>query len=116
MKYISQFTKKDFVDIHRKILPKVTFKENKIIIEKEDEDTIQVTYYEDWGDGNKPCFLETRYQFKDFDKLKCLDTVGANLAKNYFRYMYNRFGEEYLHDYFEYHTGIDTKKKEENYE
>lgn len=116
MKYINQFTKEDYINIHKFILPTVKFKENATTIEKESDESIQVTFYEEWDEGTKPCYLETRYLFTDFDKLKCLDTFGANIAKDYYRYMYNRFGEKYIHDYFEYQTEIKIPKKGKNNE
>ena len=99
VKYLSQFREKDWIAMHQKVFGIAV---TDCDYEYDEDDGYYVTF---WGkDGSVE-----HYHYYEYVRPQAIDSYFHNMndiTKRYFRYMAERFGQEYINDFFKWKTEI----------
>ena len=113
--YILELTNKDFEELEKVVMGCDGFDSKETRISRDTErNSVYVTFWEEIPpDDDEPeqekCYAETRYVYYDFEPPDICDWEPfdpSEINAAYFKWMVDRFGEKYIKDYFEYHTGV----------
>lgn len=113
--YIEKLTKKDIEELESVVMGCDAFDREHTIIHIDRANTeLSVVFWEEIPpDDDEPVqgksYAETRYMYYDFDPPDICDWQpfdASEINAKYFAWMVNKFGEKYIKDYFEYHTGV----------
>lgn len=102
VKYLSQLTEADWLAMHKEVFG-ITAKECDY--EYDDDDGFYVTFLEKEGRRD----VEERYHYYEYVRPQALDSYFHNMdeiTRRYFRYMAQRFGQEYINDFFKWKTEV----------
>lgn len=113
--YIEKLTNKDFEELEKAVMGCDGFDSKETCISRDTErNSVYVTFWEEIPpDDDEPeqekCYAETRYVYYDFEPPDICDWEPfdpSEINAAYFKWMVDKFGEKYIKDYFEYHTGV----------
>lgn len=117
--YIEKLTKKDIEELERVVMGCDCFDRQQTQIYIDSNPNLYVTFWEEIPlDDDEPeqekNYAESRYVYSDFDPPYICDWSSfdqseidqSEINAKYFEWMLNKFGEKYIKDYFEYHTGV----------
>ena len=79
-RWLHKLTKKEIWQLHHDVICEDSLKKcviSKGINEVTDETEVECSFYENWHDGEKNCYIPTSYTFKDFDYTDW-ETSGGN--------------------------------------
>lgn len=122
--YITELTTEDFLNIEKEVMQveKIDDKRTHIAKDKKN-DSADVVFYE-WIDDEEDkeneeggFYAETRYEYRSFEPPYCFDilsTDNSDINERFFRWMIKRFGNQYIRDYFTYHTGVTIDERNDN--
>lgn len=111
MRFLNELPGKDWIDIHAKVFGNEGVNENFVMVRPSYEvgNALEVYYKEKDSSGY---WMEVSYIFSDFYRPVCQcpwvareDNID-DVEKRFFAYMVNRFGEDYIHAFFEARTGV----------
>lgn len=108
IKYLSQLSDEEILNMHKKLFCD-DIEDELLKVESENhygEKIYSLVFYENWpdedDDGNEiPQYIETLYEYSDFEKPISCDTSednSRNTKKLFHKFMINRFGKEYIVD------------------
>nr|DAK69297.1 MAG TPA: hypothetical protein [Caudoviricetes sp.] len=117
--YIEKLTKKNIEELERVVMGCDCFDRQQTQIYIDSNPNLYVTFWEEIPpDDDEPekekHYAESRYVYSDFDPPYIYDWSSfdqseidqSEINAKYFGWMLNKFGEKYIKDYFEYHTGV----------
>lgn len=112
--YIEKLTKKDIEELEKVVMGCDSFDREQTQIHNYRKMALNVTFWEEIPpDEDEPdqgkCYAETRYIYYDFEPPDIYDWEPFDplkISAAYFKWMVDKFGEKYIKDYFEYHTGV----------
>lgn len=109
-RWLHQLTKKEIWQLHHDVICEDSLKKceiSKLVNDVTDETEVECTFYENWHDGEKNCYIPTSYTFKDFDYTDW-ETSGGNWndQAEYRTWLAKRFGVPYLADLLEHKAGV----------
>lgn len=112
--YLEKLTREDIEELEKVVMGCDSFDRKQTQIHNARNLALHVVFWEEIPpDDDEPeqekCYAETRYVYYDFEPpdicdWEPFDPSGINAA--YFKWMVDKFGEKYIKDYFEYHTGV----------
>ena len=109
-RWLHKLTKKEIWQLHHDVICEDSLKKceiSKMVNDVTDETEVECTFYENWHDGEKDCYIPTPYTFKDFDYTDW-ETSGGNWndQAEYRTWLAKRFGVPYLADLLEHKAGV----------
>lgn len=112
--YLEKLTREDIEELERVVMCCDSFDRQQTQIHIDGNQNLYVVFWEEIPpDDDEPeqekHYVETRYIYYDFDTQDICDWSAfdkSEINANYFKWMLNKFGEKYIKDYFEYHTGV----------
>jgi hypothetical protein len=109
-RWLHKLTKKEIWQLHHDVICEDSLKRcviSKGINEVTDETEVECSFYENWEDGKKNCYIPTSYTFKDFDYTDWEASGGDwNDQAEYRTWLAKRFGVPYLADLLEQKAGV----------
>ena len=110
MKFLNQLPGKAWIELHEKVFGKDGFNDNFVMVRPcyDNKEGLEVYFKELDNTGE---WIEVVYIFKDFYRPICgcswiqRDDDLEEVERRFFSYMAKRFGEEYIHAFFEERTG-----------
>lgn len=111
--YIEKLTREDIEELERVVMECDAFdrEQTQIHFDRANAE-LYVVFWEEIPpdeDEKEKCYAETRYVYYDFEPPDICDWGAfdpSQINAAYFKWMVDKFGEKYIKDYFEYHTGV----------
>lgn len=112
--YLEKLTREDIEELEKVVMGCDSFDRKQTQIHIDSNQNLYVTFWEEIPpDDDEPeqekCYAETRYVYYDFEPPDICDWEPfdpSEIHAAYFQWMVDKFGEKYIKDYFEYHTGV----------
>jgi len=97
-KWLKKLTKKDWKELHGLIFC------DDVTKVKTDKDCEEISFWENWSDGETSDYIETRYEYHDFEIPKSWDCGEMDYETRclFFDYMIRKFGTKYLQELLMY--------------
>ena len=109
-RWLHKLTKKEIWQLHHDVICEDSLKKceiSKMVNDVTDETEVECTFYENWKDEGKNCYIPTSYTFKDFDYTDWETSGGDwNDQAEYRTWLAKRFGIPYLADLLEQKAGV----------
>lgn len=102
-KWLKRLSKREFLELHKKC-----FTDQAIKMTDRDDENGEYVFLEDgWETCDGVSKLETGYSYSDFNAPYTFDVDGdfGEVAKNFFEFMFNRFGLPYVIEFVSQKTG-----------
>lgn len=102
-KWLKRLSKRGFLELHKKC-----FTDQAIKMTDRDDENGEYVFLEDgWETHDGTIRLETRYSYSDFNAPDAFDVDGdfSEVAKNFFEFMFDRFGLPYVIEFVSQKSG-----------